>query len=172
MTRREFLMSGGQATISSPTLPTGMAGTYLLRLNILAANDQFNMPTLRYFVRSQIDSNEQQARETEIQRMTVSTPADGIKLTLKTQFVWQPMAGAKAYQVEFYSQPLRQKLISQANDIKPITGVIVPSTQTSLTMKQVSNSHLQVGASYFWRVIAIAENGEKVAASEFRSINY
>ncbi len=172
MIRREFLMAGGQVTLNSPTLPTSIAGTYLLRLNVLPSDEQFNVPTLRYFVRSQINSNEQSTSETEIQTLTVSTPADGIKLTLQTQFVWQPISGAKAYQIEFYRQPLRQKLISQANDNMPITGVIVPSLQTSLTMKQVSTSHLQVGSSYFWRVIAIAENGEKIGASEFRSINY
>jgi hypothetical protein len=168
MTRRDYLMANGQTTIKSPTLPTINAGTYLLRLNILQANNRFEMPILRYFVRSDKTLSD----NVVVQKMTVSTPAAEVKLTLDTQFVWQPIPGAKAYQIELYNNPIKDQLASNANSAKPITGVIVPSPQTRLTMGQIVTTHLVIGSTYYWRVIAISEEGNKIGASEFRSINY
>lgn len=168
MTRREYLMSSGQTTISSPNLPTTSAGTYLLRLNITQPEAQFEMPILRYFVRS----DDELGKDAVVQKMTVSLPAEKTKLTFTTQFTWQAIKDAKAYQVEFYARPIRQELVRTSKQNKPLTGVIVPASQTSLTMGQISTGHLHIGTTYFWRVIAISDKGQKIAASEFRSINY
>ena len=168
ITRREYLMSGGQKTLNSPELPTTIAGTYLLRLNVLQTNPQFEMPILRYFVRADDDLS----RVPKIQTMSVSAPPNNTKLTLKTKFMWQPIQAAKAYQVEIYNRPIRNEIVRGTKQPFPVTGVIVPASQTSLTMGQVSTNHLNIGSIYYWRVIAISDNGKKVGASEFRSINY
>lgn len=167
-TRREYLLSSGQETLSSPALPTSITGTYLLRLNIVRPNPEFEMPMLRYFVRA----NDQLSQELQVQTMSVSAPPINTKLTLKTQFIWQPIQGAKAYQVEIYDRPMRNELAIAEQKERPLTGVIVPASQTSLIMRQISTNHLNIGATYYWRVIAISDNGNKIGTSEFRSINY
>lgn len=168
MTRREYLMAGGQTTVKSETLPTHIAGTYLLRLNIQQPNAQFEMPILRYFVRAEDNFSE----DTVVQVISVSTPVSNAKLTLETKFNWQAISGAHAYQIELYTRPIRDDLIPNSQQDKPLTGVIVPASQTNLTMGQVSMTHLNIGSTYFWRVIAISDSGKKMGASEFRSINY
>lgn len=168
MTRREYLMSSGQTTISSPVLPTTIAGTYLLRLNIIQPKPQFEMPVLRYFVRS----DSELSSDAVMQNMTISIPAENTKLTLNTEFTWLPIKGAKAYQVEFYDHPIRKKSIRTNEKDKALTGAIVPSSHTSLTLGQISTAHLHTGSTYFWRVIAISEKGQVIGASEFRSIHY
>ena len=168
ITRREYLMSSGQATISSPTLPTNIAGTYLLRLTVLQSDAQFKMPILRYFVRS----DDALSKESVLHVISISAPSNNAKLALETKFIWKPVPGAQAYQVELYTRPFRDDLVRTKKAEKPLAGVIVPYSQTSLTMGQVSTTHLTIGSTYFWRVIAISNDGKKIAASEFRSINY
>jgi hypothetical protein len=167
MTRREYLMSSGQTTLSSPNLPTTIVGAYLLRLNITQPEAQFEMPILRYFVQSNNDS-----ASVIVQKMKILLPPENVKLTLATEFSWQAVQDAKAYQIEFYSHINRQQLLPTSDQDKPITGAIVPASQTSLTMGRISTGHLQTGATYFWRMIAISDKGQKIAASEFRSINF
>jgi len=102
------------------------------------------------------------------------TPAEFSLLNKATEFTWDAVTGAKAYQLEFYANkiPVVMSLqLKQGMNTKdgPVTGVLVPATKTKINIKQATRNYLKKGKVYQWHVIAIGDQGV-IAASKPRKI--
>jgi len=168
ISQKQYLMSGGQVTIQTPFLPALREGRYLLRLRIDKPSLQLEMPLLNYTIYegAAIDINK------KILPMTVSSPQMNAQLAPETKFIWEPISEAKAYQVEIYARPVRNVRVVKSEQQKPLTGVLIPAAKTQLKIGNLSRTHLNNGNTYYWRVIALSKNGQVIATSEFRSINF
>ncbi len=168
ISRKQFLLSGDQVTLQSPNLPSIREGSYLLRLRIDKPIARFEMPQLHYAINRSAGSNATR----EIISMQTSQPAEGVTLAPETEFVWQKISGAKAYQLEVYAKPVRANNLPGTKQQAPITGVLIPATKTRIKIGSLSRTHLIVGTTYYWRVVALSDKGQVVGRSEFRSIQF
>jgi len=168
ISRRQYLLAGGQVSIQSPVLPSLKQGVYLLRINIHKPEPQFDMPTLRYIVNKSANSID----VTNVEKIRVSTPSEDAFLSPDTEFNWKPIAGAKAYQLELYARPIRNDELIGSQKQPPITGVLIPANNTSSKVGSLSRTHLMTGTTYYWRVIALSDDGQVIGRSEYRSIRF
>jgi len=166
VSRKQYLLTGEQVVLQTPRLPTGQTGDYLLRLQIDKPTPGFNMPVLRYSV----NNSSQVLPETRVLPLSVSRPATDAVLAAKTEFAWQPINGAVAYQLEIYTRPVRDADLPGTTAQPPLTGVLVPAAKTRLTVGSLSRAHLLSGSDYYWRVVALSDKGRVMARSDFRRI--
>ncbi|OGI52256.1 MAG: hypothetical protein A3B81_02445, partial [Candidatus Muproteobacteria bacterium RIFCSPHIGHO2_02_FULL_65_16] len=95
---RQYLASGETVKLKSPPLPTDTTGLYLLRLRITDPVPGFEAPVIRYFV-----GRGRPGKELPPEPLVVVSPAPLAFLASDTAFVWEPVQGAKAYQLEVYA---------------------------------------------------------------------
>ncbi len=167
--RRQYLLAGQRVILQSPNLPTSSTGEYLVRLRINQPAQNFNLPVLRYAVNNNSGSP---LLGTSISTLNVIQPVTDILLTPDTLFSWEPVPSAVAYQLDIYTQPVRDAMPVKNKSQLPITGVLVPATTTQLKINGLPRAHLMAGRSYYWRVIALTESGNLAARSEFRQIKF
>ena len=168
VSRKQYLLAGDKVVLQTPRLPTGREGDYLLRLRINKPAPNFTLPVLRYAV-----NNSGQARPgTRIAPLQVARPAANTVLALDTEFAWQAVNAASAYQLEIYTQPVRDSKLPGATSQPPLTGVLVPAAKTRLTVGSLSRAHLLSGSTYYWRVVALSDKGRVIARSDFRRIRF
>jgi hypothetical protein len=165
--RKQFLLAGDIVNLQSPELNTELSGTYLVRLKIHSPQLEAQLPLIRYTV-NRSGHTKMSSAQAEIR---VSEPAPNAYLAEQTRFSWQAVPDATAYQVELFIRPVVEQLLV-SSDEAPLTGVLVPANKTSITIGRLPRSHLQPGATYYWRVIALSNSGQIVGKSEFRAINY
>jgi hypothetical protein len=179
-TVRQYLGAGGRVILQSPKLPTDMPGNYVVTLTINPAaqtNINFNQPViLRYAVG--VDGEELRARKQP--PINVASPRDKALLDENTRFKWQPVAGARAYQLELYLPDRRRPMSSELSeqgydessiaDQAPASGLLVPGKRTSLSLGELSKQHLRHGETYLWRIIAIGQDGSIISSSPIREI--
>lgn len=168
LSRKQYLLAGDQVVLRSPRLPTDQDGDYLLRLRLHKPGVDFELPVLRYAVNRSAHAR----TGNQVSVLQVSRPAPDSVLGLKTQFAWQAIAMAKAYQLEIYDRPVRDKTLPSVNQPLPVTGVLVPAAKTQLSIGNMSRTHLLSGNTYYWRVLAISDKGQVVARSAFRRIKF
>ncbi len=164
LSRKQFVLAGSEIKLQSPVLPNTRRGLYLVRLKINNPSPNFEIPALRYtLVPSQIE---------QPKTLYLGGPPESAVLSNKTRFSWQPVLGAKIYQVEIFAGQVgdSQPMISQLK--RPITGTQVLADKTQLQFNSVSLSHLSSGNDYFWRVIAIDQQGKVLAISKLRRLKY
>ncbi|HEC20711.1 MAG TPA: hypothetical protein ENI97_15465 [Gammaproteobacteria bacterium] len=166
VSRKQYLLAGGKVVLQTPRLPTGLTGEYLLRLQISRPTPDFNMPVLRYT----ISKRGQSISGMRIKPLQVARPAADAVLAVSTEFAWQPVTGASAYQLEIYTRPVHDTDLPGASQPPPLTGVLVPAAKTHLTVGGLSRAHLLSGSSYYWRVVALSATGQVIARSDFRRI--
>lgn len=166
LSRKQYLLAGDQVLLQSPRLPTGHNGNYLLRLRIDKPVTNFTLPILRYVV----NSSGQALSGTRVLPLQVAHPARDAQLAANTEFAWQPVNGATAYQLEIYNRPVRDTDLPGVMAQPPLTGVLVPAAKTRLTMGSLSRVHLLSGSDYYWRVVALSDKGRVMARSDFRRI--
>ena len=166
--RQQYLMSGGQVTIKSPKLPSRNQGSYLLQLRITQPESEFKLPILRYIVSGGRGS------ESNIGVASIQTilPLANQKLVPETTFSWNPVDGAKAYQLELYDRPIVSNNQIGLNSEKPITGILIPAKETQTKIGRVSRTHLLQGTSYYWQVVAVSAEGKIIGKSELKRVNY
>ncbi len=168
VSRKQYLLAGDKVVLQTPRLPTGRNGDYLVRLRIAKPFPDFALPGLRYAVN---DSG--QARSgAHVLPLQVARPAPGAVLAVETEFAWQPVNGASAYQLELYTRPVRDTDLPGTTRQQPLTGVLVPAEKTRLTVGSLSRAHLLPGSAYYWRVVALSDKGRVIARSDFRRIQF
>jgi len=186
-TVRSYLGAGGRAILRSPPLPATANGQYLVRLQIrktttnpngveFTTNLPAGLPVLRYTVSQQGEGGATYA----LPPIKTSSPLKNTLLNASTRFRWQAVKGAKAYQLELYlpdlhkrpsaddkNLPLEESLI---NNKSPATGLLVPAKKTSLSLSALSRDTLRHNQIYYWRIIAISNDGQVLTTSPLKTI--
>ncbi len=165
-THLQHLLAGGKITISSPSLPSRQTGEYLLRLKITQPSPGITSDELRYSVKS----NTQNVMTTEPDLMNVQHPPLNALISPQTEFRWLPIPGATAYQLEIYDSPQISNYLVSNLYPRPVTGVIIPANKTTVILGNASWAHLKIGQSYYWRVIALSDDGRIVGQSKLFEI--
>ncbi len=182
---RQYLGVGGRIYLQSPPLPTETQGNYVLRLQIRqpaasqtrdARASSYTQPILRYSV----SQGGETAGPRKMMQVKLREPADNVLLTGDTRFRWQPVRGARAYQLELYLPPEKHGPASELDGDtydetsiakqQPASGVLVPGKKTSLSIGALSRQHLHHGETYLWRIVAIGNNGRILTSSPVRKI--
>lgn len=168
ISRKQYLLSGGQITLQSPALPSTTAGNYLVRLKIAGIRNSENIPTLRYTINKSAINNPNRSVAKIIQK----SPLVDTLLVPATEFTWNMMNGAAAYQLEIHTKPTHNINPLAIEQDKPITGVLIPANKTRMKVGKISRAYLIPGSTYYWRVVAINETGQIIGRSEFRRIKF
>jgi hypothetical protein len=178
-----LLGMGRHEVITSPPLPTTAIGAYLVRLRITSPEIVGSPLVLRYFVgQSAGEAVSVQTRgpgTIEARGPAAGSPADDLK------FSWQPVAASIAYQLEIHEKEgagaaqtadgeehhvfglIRH---SSSLDRAPATGIIVPGSQTEVTLSPVAARRLAAGRTYLWRVVALDQDGKVLCDSPLQEL--
>ena len=174
---RQFLVGGGQLTLQSPVLPTQKTGLHIVQLKICsptfalgvaAAVGPCRVPAiLQYMISPDGDTS-----AITLPPLRIRTPADNALLTTDTRFEWQAVKGANGYQLELFL-PEQSGLKPDATSIAkraPASGMMVPAKKNSLSLGELSRNKLRPNTTYYWRIIAIGNNGQMLSSSALREI--
>jgi hypothetical protein len=169
----------GQAKFASPDLPTNLQGMYIARLRVTDPPTGFDPPVLYYYV-----GEPKAGSAFSFMPMIVMNPPNQAYLDSATQFVWQPVTGARVYKIEIYANPdtrssslpdlggspsdIDPQLVRSALSRPPMAGMLVAGSQTKTTLSPSTRAKLQKGGSYFWRIQAISRDGSTVGAAQMR----
>jgi hypothetical protein len=174
---RQYFAGGDKQTLSSPNLPAETSGLFLVRLRITDPAPDFEQPVIRYFV-----SSGRPGERVPVQPVALVGPPDRALLASDTQFIWEPVRGARAYQLQIY---VKQRLPGDSlPDLggepgvplpalpqgPPVTGLLVPGAQSRASLGAATRGHLPPGQTFLWRVIAIGGDGSVVGESPVREI--
>jgi hypothetical protein len=148
------LTAGGIAEVTSPALPSSIAGTYYVRFRVRSPVVPFQSLVLRYGVE----------QGPAIPPIVVTSPEAHATLKPDTRFAWQPAAGAIAYRLEFYSA-------DAAPDYEPpLSGELLPVERRDSVLSALAQTHLAAGRAYRWRIVALDADGEVVGRSSLYEI--
>ena len=176
-TVRQYFAGGDRLTLAGPDLPTETSGLYLVRLRITDPAPDFEQPVIRYFV-----SSGKAGERLPQQPLGLVAPPNGAVLAPDTQFAWEPVRGARAYQIELYAKPRLpgDALPDLGRDPDaappalpqgpPLTGLLVPGAQSRASLGAASRGHLPPGQSFLWRIIAIGGDGSVLGESAMREL--
>lgn len=177
---RKNLTSGEREVLNSPALPTASTGLYLVRLRITSPEPPFEAPVIRYFV-----GEGRPGHELPPQPLALGAPPRHVLLAPDTDFAWEAIKGARAYQLEIYRSgvdqayglpdlggetALRPTDVAAALSRPPVTGMLVPGKQRRTTLSAAARQHLLSGQVYLWRVVAIGEDGARIGQSPVREL--
>jgi len=178
---RQYLASGDTVTFRSPPLPTNAAGLHFVRLRITDPAPGFQPPEVRYFV---LESRA--GRDLPGRALALGSPPPRALLVPDSVFSWEPIRGARAYQLEIYdtgepgnlglpdldnaSGEPRPGEIAQALSRPAVTGVYVTGRETRTALAPNVRAHLLPGRRYFWRVLAIGDEGAVIGVSPMREL--
>lgn len=176
------LSSTGKDIFRSPSLPTGTAGSYAIRLVIQRPSYSEKYQEIKYFV-GQTPADEASEGGREIPRSIKTTGPTGERPADKdTKFSWDPVPGSVAYQVEIYNKTGKEKavmkeagkfnvcLVRLTSELNrpPTMGVMVPAFKTEATLNQFAGRILKSDTTYLWRVVALAKDGKVLCESPFK----
>lgn len=156
---RQYLLPGGHVVLESPPLPVDMQGRYVVRLRLQSSELDSGPVALEYSVNPAIH-----APGPALRILSLRTPDEDARLDAATRFAWQPVANARAYQLEFYAADARP------DTEPPRGGLLVPASTTNLLLSALARAHLESGRSYRWRVLAIDPDGRVIARSDLREL--
>lgn len=168
---REPLAAGGRVRLLSPELPTDTVGLYLVRLRVDDPAVDFELPVLRYFVSERGEADEGTG-------LDLLSPPPRALLAADTRFRWKPVAGARAYQLEFYPGGTETRLPSLGPDggagtvlpERPLTGLLLPAERQETGLSSLVYQYLEPGRAYRWRVVAIGQDGRVLARSGLQEL--
>lgn len=160
---RQVLTGQQLSRLVSPSLPTGMTGSYLLRFCAIDA------ATVTASERAELCTTPETTVQTAYRvlsentrtpvRIAVDTPVSN-SISPATRFHWQPVDGAVVYQLQIFSQ----------DDASPrptfVTGMLLPSHQLETSLSAISHQHLQGGGRYLWRINALDQNGQVIGRTD------
>jgi len=153
--RQNLVSSGeGRTRIVSPALPTLNSGLHLV--SFVVEDTSIEIPILRYFVLDNVGTS----IETEPGELIILSPGDDVGLDQNTIFKWQSVAGAQAFQIEIFNK----------DEEVPLTGKIVPATESKLTLSPLSFEWLTPGNEYTWHLRAFGVGGKLLAQSKRQSL--
>jgi hypothetical protein len=165
---RQFLVAGGRVYLQTPPLPTQKQGLHILRLRVTQPTLNFATPVLQFSVNPQGDISVAPAQPP----VRINSPVDNALLAGDTRFDWQPVKGARAYQLDLFLPEQSGLKPDDAAIAKrpPATGIMVPGKRNSLALGELSRSHLRPGTTYYWRILAIGDKGQILSTSALREI--
>jgi hypothetical protein len=173
-----------RVVITSPPLPTRFEGTNIVRLRITDPVPGFDEPEIQFYITPESPLPE----DVVPGLMLVTSPSPGTPLTLTTRFAWQAVPGAHLYKIEvFDAPPTPGEVLAQEQleppaafgplvdtdgtaGLRPLTGAVVPGTQTEIRLKDFSLAHLPPDRRYQWSVKAVDQNGAVLGVSPPREI--
>jgi hypothetical protein len=182
---RQYLGAGRNAILQSPHLPTSQTGLYMVRLRVNQPGVSFEYPVLQYQVVPEAKVGKASG---ELSVISQTSPLPFAVYQPATEFRWKAIKGAKAYQLEIhkmdtsapdrssnkvqvYSPDVNKTSSSNlATESKPVTGIVLPATKTSVKLSAMSQQYLQQGHRYRWRVIAIGTDGSVIGVSGMQEI--
>jgi len=148
------LTAGGITEVTSPALPSTIAGTYYVRFRVRSPVVSFQSLVLRYAVEQGPASPP----------MVVTSPEAHATFKPDTRFSWQPAPGAIAYRLEFYTA-------DAAPDYEPpLSGEWLPAERRDSVLSALAQTHLAAGRSYRWRIVAFDGDGQVVGRSSLYEI--
>ncbi|MGC1459022.1 MAG: hypothetical protein WA825_12145 [Steroidobacteraceae bacterium] len=149
------LQGGGLTEVTSPPLPSLLAGTYLVRFRVRDPVVPFSGLVLPYAVEDDA---------TQVPPVAIISPEQHATLAAGTRFQWQPAAGAVAYRLEFYEAD------SAEQGAVPISGEWLPAAQRDAALSALAQTHLKSGQAYRWRIVAVGADAEILGRSAFYEI--
>jgi hypothetical protein len=175
-----------QETLWSPALPTGMTGSYLLRLTINRPQLGDEAPVIKYFVGKAPGEEVLQGRKEIPESIQTLGPSTDKPAKRDTKFSWDPVPGSVAYQVEIYDKRGGERgvmkeagkfsacLIRVPSELNrpPMMGVMVPAYNTEATLNQLAGAVLEKNKGYLWRVVAVDKDGKVLCESPFKEFIY
>ena len=176
---RKFFGAGGTETLRSPLLESNQQGRYLIRFRVEEPATGFDDLVLEYFVGQEMAHIAAPPITLEL-----TGPNHGVSLHPKTTFHWREVANAKAYRLDLYKKSTSLEFPVEGTEAggyesaknpntlagAPVTGKLVPATTTRLSLSTISRERLQPGYRYWWRIIAIGEDGSVISQSPVREI--
>jgi hypothetical protein len=183
-TLRQPVAGRRRVVITSPPLPTRFEGTNIVRLRITDPAPAFDEPEIQFFITPESPLPE----DVQPRLMLITSPAPGTPLTLTTRFAWRAVPGAHLYKVEVFDAPptpgevLAEEQLEppaafgpvvdtgSTAGLRPLTGAVVPGTQTEIRLKDFSLAHLPSDRRYQWSVKAVDQNGAVLGVSPPREI--
>ena len=147
------LGGGGLTEVTSPVLPATLPGSYFVRFRVRSPAVPFAGLLLQYAV-----------AEAAAAPITVLSPRPHATLNANTRFEWRAANDAVAYRLEFYAA-------DAAEDSAPLSGQWVPATKADAMLTVLAQTHLEPGAVYRWRIIALDADSNVVGQSAFYEIN-
>jgi hypothetical protein len=176
---RQKLVAGRSSRIPSPPLPSLRNGVHLVRFRITDPELPVEDPVIKYYVATREEIKQQQ----QPIAIDLLAPFNQTMLDKDTTFRWQAVAGAKAYQLELYSkqQPtvadtlpdigaLAADQTAPRLDGPPVAGVLVRGDKTETSLPENTLSRIRSGQVYFWRLLAVGEDGNVIGVSPIREI--
>lgn len=181
---RQPVAFGGRIVITSPPLPTRFEGTNFVRLRITDPMTRFDEPELQYYVTPESPHPDEQ----EPSLLLITAPEPGTPLTVTTRFAWRAVPGATVYKVEIFpAAPGPAGIASERETTTPVpfdptpdtaavaaqpplTGVVVPGTQTEVRLQDYSLARLPADRRYLWTVTALNAEGALLGVSPPREI--
>ncbi len=166
---RQYLGAGGEARLRSPQLPVQQPGLYMIRLRVLQPAGTQAPVALHYVVTQQLS-----AEPEAVAQLRLAGPAAAAILDATTRFQWRGHSGAVAYQLEFYDEPPAQD--SQRSELTHVmqqraAGLLLPATTTETRLSAAVVGRLEADRLYYWRVVALDNDGAIMAASELRELH-
>jgi hypothetical protein len=149
------LEGGGITELTSPPLPSQLAGSYLVRFRVREPVVPFQGLVLQYAVEDD---------DAMAPPITVLSPEQHATLAAGTRFAWQPAPGAVAYRLEFYAAD------AAAGGRPPLSGQWVPSADNDAALSVLAQTHLEPGHAYRWRIVAISAESQVVGRSALYEI--
>lgn len=175
---------GRREVLTSPPLPTSIPGAYQLRLRITSPESAEAPVTVRYFVGQQRDGAGAVKPAAPGTLAAHGPPSQGGSGALR--FSWQPVTGSIVYQLEFYEKepaataaPATAATADEAFHLPglatplgrpPLTGIMVPGTQTDVALSPGVAGKLTTGRTYLWRVVALDREGRVVGDSPLKEL--
>jgi len=172
---------GDRAKLRSPDLPTDTAGLHIVRLRLTDPSPAFDPPVLYYYV-----GEPRPGTPFSLMPMTVMNPPNEAYIDASTQFIWQPVRGARVYKIEIFASPEvpslhlpelggapateDPQLMRRALSRPPIAGMLVAAKQNQTTLSAATRAKLQQRRSYFWRIQAISEDGSVIGEAQVREL--
>jgi hypothetical protein len=148
------LTAGGITEVTSPALPSAIAGTYYVRFRVRSPVVSFQSLLLRYAVE----------QGPAIPPIVVTSPEAHATFKPDTRFSWQPAPGATAYRLEFYSAD------ASPDYEPPLSGEWLPAERRDSVLSALAQTHLAAGRGYRWRIVAFDGDGEVVGRSSLYEI--
>ena len=148
------LTAGGITEVTSPALPSAIAGTYYVRFRVRSPVVSFQGLVLRYAVE----------QGPAIPPIVVTSPEAHASFKPDTRFSWQPAPGAVAYRLEFYAAD------ASPDYEPPLSGEWLPAERRDSVLSALAQTHLAAGRGYRWRIVAFDGDGQVVGRSSLYEI--
>lgn len=169
--RRVRQMLGAQqlSVLTSPALPTRVAGRYLLRFCAIdaAAVTASAREALCTVPETSAQTVYQVLADTQnsVAAMTVLSPRTAA-VSPASRFEWAQVPGTVVYQLQVFA------VVDGRALPEFVTGMLLPSNQVQTSLSAIMTQHLKNGGRYVWRISALDPSGRVIGRSSESSFTF